>query len=359
MCADKESCAGWESCCMRTSHGDEGCRISLNSGQKARIDSLLGYYMEYYHVDLDYSYEVVRSDDKLYSGKKSTIFDQKLDPGLPGQYQLRINFPGKNQFLLSEMTGVFITSMLLILALIAIFITTIRALLKNELTLKRTTDFVNNMTHELNTPIANISLALSGLIKPSATEERKSTYASIIKSENDRLKTQVARLMDITKLEESGLCIQQESVDMHRIIAGHLEVFSMLAAENGGSLTSSLKADQFIVRGDETLLSNIISNLLDNALKYTTEKPEISIDTFNKHNMLVIRVKDNGRGIPESEHKLIFEKFYRVSNGDVHDIKGFGIGLTYVKKVVDAHKGTISVESEPGKGSIFTVKLPL
>lgn len=359
MCNDMENCSGWESCCMNPEHKGEECNISLNEEQKARMDSLLNYYMEYYHVDLDYSYEVIRTDNSPPMPGESTVFGQKLNPGLPGEYQLRLDFPGKDQFILSEMKGVFISTILLILALIAIFSMTINALIKNNATLKRTTDFVNNMTHELNTPIANIALAVSAIQKPTASDERKVSYASIIKSENERLKLQVERLLDISRLESSGLCLRTETLDLHLILQEITTSFSIAVTKENGQLTSELNAKNSIVHGDRVLLSNVISNLLDNALKYSGGAPVIKITTGNTGNMFELRVTDNGRGIPESEQRLIFEKYYRVSDGDVHDIKGFGLGLTYVRKVVEAHQGSITVDSTPGKGSTFILKLPL
>lgn len=359
MCSDEKSCEGWESCCMKRSHEEEGCSINLNSEQKARIDSLLSYYMDYYHISLDYSYEVIRTDNLSQHDSPSTIFGQKLNPGVPGEYQLRLNLPGKDQFILSEMKGVFISSVILILALIGIFWMTIRTLLKSNATLKRTTDFVNNMTHELNTPIANIGLAASGLLKPTATDERKASYAAIIKSENERLKKQVERLLDITKLEYSGLCLRIEQLDVHELLNEQTNTFGLLVKENGGTVFTHLSAKETTIKGDRILLSNVISNLLDNALKYSGDKPEIRIDTESTGNMICISVSDNGRGIPEKEQDLIFEKYYRINTGDVHDIKGFGLGLTYVRKVIEAHNGTISLKSEEGKGSVFTVKLPI
>lgn len=223
------------------------------------------------------------------------------------------------------------------------------------------TDFINNMTHELKTPIATIKLSSDVLLNPKILDnpERISRYASIIKAENNRLESQVERVLQIAKLEENKIELRISSVDIHQIIRNSVEVYQLTVSQREGYISCDLDANKFILNADQVHITNIIHNIIDNGIKYSKENPLISITTENVRNGISISIEDTGIGMTREQTSHIFEKFYRVPKGSVHDVKGFGIGLFYVKFVVEQHGGKVSVESQVGRGSTFTIWLPI
>jgi two-component system phosphate regulon sensor histidine kinase PhoR len=222
------------------------------------------------------------------------------------------------------------------------------------------TDFINNMTHEFKTPIATISLASDSILSPSILEnkDKVSRFIGIIKQENRRMLNQVEKVLQMAQIDKEDLDLKLTSLNLHEIISEAVVNAELKVQAKGGSITTRLEAQKPEILGDATHISSIINNLLDNAEKYTPEKPEILICTKNIKDGLEISIHDNGIGISRDALKYIFEKFYRVHTGNLHNVKGFGLGLSYVKAMVEAHHGRVQVKSEPGKGSIFTVFLP-
>lgn len=222
-------------------------------------------------------------------------------------------------------------------------------------------DFINNMTHEFKTPIATISLAAQ-MLKDGAVNNSPSTIdhiAGIIRDESKRLTFQVEKVLQTALFTETRMKLKLKNVNLNDIVENLVSKFSLRVEDKGGQLFCYLEADQDEVYADEVHITNVVSNLLDNAIKYCTKVPEISVYTRNKGNEIIISVIDNGIGIATKEQKMIFERFYRVSTGNLHDVKGFGLGLSYVKSIVEAHSGRIEVESVEGKGSRFDIILPL
>ena len=222
-------------------------------------------------------------------------------------------------------------------------------------------DFINKMTHEFKTPIATISLA-SQMLKDGAvtnTPETIDRVATIIRDESKRLTFQVERVLQTALFTETRMKLKLKNININQLIEDLLPKFSLRVEDKGGKFSAYLEADQDEVLADEVHVTNVISNLVDNAIKYCTKVPEISVYTRNKGQEIIISVIDNGIGIAAKEQKLIFERFYRVSTGNLHDVKGFGLGLSYVKTIVEAHGGRIEVESAEGKGSRFDIILPL
>jgi two-component system phosphate regulon sensor histidine kinase PhoR len=222
------------------------------------------------------------------------------------------------------------------------------------------TDFINNMTHELKTPIATISLS-SEMIMRLETDvdlEKAKKYAGIIFKENKRLETQVERVLNISTLDTENTTLNKKSLDFHELLVEVKDTFDFNQLANGGKILIENNASVFTIQADPIHITNVVYNLLDNAVKYCTSKPFISITTKNERNYLVIEIKDNGIGIRKEDLKMIFDKFYRVSTGNIHDIKGFGRGLFYVKLIINEHNGSIDVKSKLGEGSTFTIKLP-
>ena len=222
------------------------------------------------------------------------------------------------------------------------------------------TDFINNMTHELKTPIATISLSSEMIMRLDLDDdlEKAKKYAGIIFKENKRLETQVERVLNISTLDTENTTLNKKSLDFHELLVEVKDTFDFNQLANGGKILIENNASVFTIQADPIHITNVVYNLLDNAVKYCTTKPFISITTKNERNYLVIEIKDNGIGIRKEDLKMIFDKFYRVSTGNIHDIKGFGLGLFYVKLIINEHNGSIDVKSKLGEGSTFTIKLP-
>lgn len=261
----------------------------------------------------------------------------------------------------SNISSSLIVSSFIIILIIGIFAYAISVILKQKRLSEVKTDFINNMTHELKTPISTINISSDVLLRDDISEnpERIKQYARIIKSENDRLENQVERVLQLAKLEKGEIVLKKATIDVHQIIEEVAHTFRINIENREGSLALNLNASNATCDADPVHLKNVISNLLDNANKYTPDTPNIAIETSNQNGSIAIQVSDNGKGMTREHLKNVFEKFYRVPTGNLHDVKGFGLGLYYVKTTVEAHGGSIDVWSTPNQGSRFTVNLPL
>jgi len=217
------------------------------------------------------------------------------------------------------------------------------------------------MTHEFKTPISTISLAAEAILRRDviSDNEKVTQYSKMILDENKRMRRQAEKILQMAALEESDLSLKAIDVNLHDVINEAVDGISLAVKKRGGTISCTLNAEKDIVRGDRVHLSGIVHNLLDNANKYSPEKPEISIFTSNADGGIYIRVVDNGVGINEEDLKMVFSKYYRVSSGNIHDVKGFGLGLSYVKLMVEAHGGSITMKSKYGEGTRVEVFLPL
>jgi two-component system, OmpR family, phosphate regulon sensor histidine kinase PhoR len=274
----------------------------------------------------------------------------------PDGHYFGVLFPNKSSFILKQL-DFWMYSSFVILLIIVFFSYTVFVILKQKRLAEIKTDFVNNMTHELKTPISTIGLSAEAISNPEIAKnpDRLSQYVSIIKNENSRLKNQVERVLQIASLTPKKVQIKDELLDMHQIILQAIGTFEVQVQEKEGKITTSLDASMAFIRGDVVHITNVVYNLLDNAVKYTHDAPEISIKSHNEGNYLHIAFKDNGLGISKNHHKMIFEKFYRVPTGNLHSVRGYGLGLFYVKTIMKAHGGNIQLESSQGKGSTFTL----
>ncbi|NUM49629.1 MAG: HAMP domain-containing histidine kinase [Flavobacteriales bacterium] len=270
-----------------------------------------------------------------------------------------VYFPKKTSYIVSGM-GIWVFSSALILLIISFFSYTIAVILKQKRLSEIKNDFINNMTHELKTPISTISLSSDVLISENLHDhpERLKMYAQIIKEENERLKKQVDRVLQMAMLEKEEIQLQNEKLNIHQLIQRSVNSMEPLIKKADGIISLNLNAKNDFVFGDKVHLTNIIFNLLDNAFKYSINQPNIAITTENKNSDLLIHISDKGIGIPLLHQKNIFEKFYRVPSGDIHNVKGFGLGLNYVKTMIELHNGNIKLKSKEGKGSTFTITLP-
>jgi two-component system phosphate regulon sensor histidine kinase PhoR len=243
---------------------------------------------------------------------------------------------------------------------LVLFWRTILSLMKEKKISEHTTDFLNNMTHEFKTPLTNIALAGKMLMKDAniKQEDKIRHYSGIILEENEKLRLQVEQVLNMTAFERGEIPLQKMELNFHELIHDSLKYISIQVENKKGHVHLDLRADRFMIIGDKTHLTNALCNLVDNAIKYSPEHPEITIQTSNKGGSLLISVTDKGIGIEKEFHDKVFEKFFRVPTGNVHDVKGFGIGLSYLKKIVELHGGTVALQSEPGKGATFTITLP-
>ncbi len=294
----------------------------------------------------------------LFSTGVITASNMGEAPASPGK--LYVFFPNRTDFVWSQLWVNIISSILFTLVIMFCFGYTIDVIFKQKKLSEMKTDFINNMTHEFKTPIATISLAADSISSPmiAGKPEKVQRFANIIKQENKRMNAQVEKVLQMSLLDKEEFKLKLTEVNLHDVIDRAIENIGLQVEKREGIAYADLKAQQFLVKGDLTHISNIINNLLDNANKYSPEKPEISVHTRNVPNGVEVIINDRGMGMSSEARKHIFDKFYRVHTGDLHDVKGFGLGLSYVKAMMDAHKGTIDVKSELKKGSSFILFFP-
>ena len=305
-------------------------------------------------------------DTVLLSKAATSVIPATMDYNVPlvqdemfnHKYRLLLSVPGKSNILIRSSIGLLVVSTLVILLLIFSFLYFVRSILKQKRISEIKEDFVNNMTHEFKTPIANIALAVDTLREQSwLKNDRAERIVDIVARENERMHENVKRVLDVSVANREGIRIEKRPLHLHHIIETVVTNFELQAIQAGARITLNLKAGNDLIAGDETHLVNMVYNLLDNALKFRGgDDPLIEISTFSQNGKLLVQVKDNGIGINSREHELIFERFYRVPQGNIHNVKGFGLGLSYVKSIMEAHGGKVRVESAPGSGSCFAVE---
>ncbi|MBS1771676.1 MAG: HAMP domain-containing histidine kinase [Bacteroidetes bacterium] len=278
---------------------------------------------------------------------------------MPETLQLYI-IENKN-FILSKMGWMIGASILFTIIIISAFALTVRTLFNQKKLSEIKSDFINNMTHELKTPLATISLAIDALTNEKVIHDSDKVryYSGMIKDENKRMNKQVEKILQAARIEKQDIKLNLQHLNAHEIIHKVSDNLSLQIQEKNGTITLKLDAPRHTINADEVHFSNIIFNLLDNAIKYSGNNLHIEVRTAIVNNMLAIKVSDNGIGMNRETQSRVFEKFYRAHTGNIHNVKGFGLGLSYVKATVEAHQGKVNVESSPGKGSTFTVMLPI
>lgn len=336
-----------------------------------QLDSLLAHEFEDRGIDIEFDYGIVsalrdrfvlinnhESKDELERSElKASLFPNDL---VGEQSWVVVNFPEKQRFLLRKIWLTMASSGLLVVVIVGAFGYSIRTILRQKKLSEMKNDFINNMTHELKTPIATISLACEALSDKEIEqmESMRDRYLKMIGDENKRLGEQVERVLQMAALDRNDIQLRLEVVNMKDLVERAIDKTMLQVEARAGNIKIIDNAGNHLIQGDVTHLINILVNLLENANKYSPEAPDITVRMYNKRNDLLIAIQDRGIGMSKEAMSHIFEKFYRVPTGNVHNVKGFGLGLAYVKNMVELHHGVIAVESEPDKGSKFTITLP-
>jgi two-component system, OmpR family, phosphate regulon sensor histidine kinase PhoR len=287
---------------------------------------------------------------------KVALFTQDIES--PGY--LSLYFPNRTRLVLGSVIGTLVLSIIFTGIILFCFWYTIQVIYRQKQLSEMKNDFINNMTHEFKTPIATISLAADSIASPMIMNhpEKIKRFVDIIRQENRRMNSQVERVLQMALIDKKDFQLSIVEFNVHEVIQQAVDNFSLQVEKREGVLQTDLQAVKPVIEGDATHIASIIHNLLDNANKYSPEKPDITISTRDVPMGVEITVTDKGMGISKEVRKHIFDKFYRVHTGNIHDVKGFGLGLSYVKAIVTAHRGLIDVKSEPGKGSSFSLTFP-
>ncbi|NMC39470.1 MAG: HAMP domain-containing histidine kinase [Bacteroidales bacterium] len=273
---------------------------------------------------------------------------------------LSVIFPGRTNYVLRSMAWILGGSLLFSFIILATFALSLFFIIRQKKISEMKSDFLNNMTHEFKTPIATISLAADTITNPKVIRDEASIrhFIGMIKKENSRMNKKVETILQIASLDKKEINFNYEKLSLHSVIERAAETIEIHVNQKKGKLSLKLDAENPVIYGDQEHLTNLVNNLLDNAIKYSPENPDITVSTSNTDGGIMMAVQDKGIGMTKSVQSKIFERFYRQSSGNVHDVKGFGLGLNYVRAIIDAHRGSINVLSEPGRGSRFEIFLP-
>lgn len=344
-------------------------RIDLNE-----LDTIIKKELAEKQIELIYAYGLyaVKDDAFVFQASPSKIQAKYKNPEdykyvaslYPSSHEqiakLYIDFPTKSSYLWNAIWFHFLGSILFTGIVVFCFYYTIRIIMEQKKLSEMKTDFLNNMTHEFKTPIATISIAVDTIRSwiEKGMAEKALRFTDIIKAENIRMNAQVGKVLQMARIDKKEFNLSFIELNIQEIIEMASERIALQVEKKEGKILLDLKAQDDLIQADETHFTNMIYNLLDNANKYSPEKPEIYVRTYNKGNGIVIEIEDHGIGISKEARKYIFDKFYRVPTGDIHDIKGFGLGLSYVQAIVTGHGGSIDLRSELGKGTTFIIHLP-
>jgi two-component system, OmpR family, phosphate regulon sensor histidine kinase PhoR len=337
---------------------------------KSEIGNTLHQYLAYSGINTPFEFAVIRNgvvgdgsfkktskNEFLKSPYKVSLFRDNL---IKKDVLLSVVFPERTNYVMGYMTWILGGSLLFSLFIFSTFALSLYFIIRQKKISEMKSDFINNMTHEFKTPIATISLAADTITNSKVINDQNSIkhFITMIKKENSRMNKQVETILQIASLDKKEIEFRFEMTSLHNIIERAVETIEIQVQQRQGTLNVFLNAARDMISGDSEHLISLVHNLLDNAIKYSPSAPEITIETSNTVSGVVLAVDDKGIGMTKSVQSKIFERFYRQSSGNVHDVKGFGLGLNYVRAIVDAHKGEIKVVSEPGKGSRFEVFLP-
>ncbi|MEN9909499.1 MAG: hypothetical protein RLZZ540_2648 [Bacteroidota bacterium] len=336
---------------------------------KETLQKLIKKELEVYGVNTKFEFGIFSNGTETKIKSDGFHFDKEATYSIPiladnegnEKYKLSLTFPHKKKFLLSELVSITVLSIVFTLIILIAYTSALNQLIRQRQISEIKTDFINNMTHEFKTPIATINLALDAIKNPKIIEDKEKVfkYLQMIRDENKRMHAQVENVLRISKLEKKELDIEKGSSNVEEVIYDAIEHVNLILEDRGGEINNHFEALRTTVLINEVHFTNVIVNILENAIKYSPDTPKIDIYTENIKDMILIKVKDQGLGMSKVAQKRVFEKFYREHTGDLHNVKGHGLGLAYVKRIVEDHNGQVFVESEKGKGSTFIIKLPL
>lgn len=342
--------------------GTTSCYTNMNNEVEwSKVDSIVRSALNYYNIKTDYEFDIVDTrKDRDFNVCKRTYFSNNLESVLlQNAIELKIHFPMKSEFIAAQISIMFITSILLIALIAFSFIIVLKYFRREQALYKSTRDFINNITHEFKTPLTNIALANSMLAKNEKINQdhKLNQYSNIIKVEHKKLKNRVEGLLDIARIENrsENHC---EAIDVCNFIQCTVDSYHVQLQELNGEIIYEKLSSKCTANVNKEDFQTIISNLIDNAIKYCEKEPFIKIRSYDQNNFIIIEVEDNGIGIKKENTNQIFEKYFRVPTGDVHNVKGFGIGLSTVKAIIDSMDGEIGVQSKLDQGSKFIVKIP-
>jgi two-component system phosphate regulon sensor histidine kinase PhoR len=332
--------------------------------QNVRQDFQYGIY-DCFNDSIVFGNLIKYAGDSVYTSKADTIPEQtyaNLKWKNDGHY-FTVFFPGVDEHMIrskEDAISPWIYVTIIIVLVLVFFGYSLNIIIHQKRLSEIKTDFINNMTHELKTPISTIGLSSETLMRGdfSNDPEKLKRYAGIIYKENKRLEHQVERVLNVAKLDKEHLVLKKEQIDLHELLEEAKENFEINQLEHGGVIELELNALNGIIIADPVHITNVIYNLLDNAVKYCDKTPIVILRTRDDKKGLVFEISDNGIGIKKEDQKLIFDKFYRVPTGNLHNVKGYGLGLYYVKLIIESHEGKLDIKSSPGKGTSFTILLP-
>jgi two-component system, OmpR family, phosphate regulon sensor histidine kinase PhoR len=334
------------------------------------IEYILKQTLAFTGIQTPYEYAIIKNgivqDGTFKKSQKNDFLKSKYNVSLFPDNIIRQNlilsviFPERTNYVLGSMVWMLGGSMLFSLFILATFALSLYFIIRQKKISEMKSDFINNMTHEFKTPIATISLAADTITNAKVIKDEASIrhFIGMIKKENSRMNKKVETILQIASLDKKEIEFRFENVSIHTVIEHAIETIEIQVHQRNGKINLNLNAEEPFIYGDSEHLTNLVNNLLDNAIKYSPELPEITITTKNCEKGLILTVEDKGIGMTKAVQSKIFERFYRQSSGNVHDVKGFGLGLNYARSIIEAHKGNISVFSEPGKGSRFEIFLP-
>lgn len=335
------------------------------------VDSVIAATLQQSGIELAYAYGVISETDDSLRLVEPAVYRAEvrasdyrvrlfpLDIFAPPAH-LSLYFPERNAYLWRAMGPLLAATVILMAIITACFAYTIRTILRQRRVSDLMVDFINNMTHEFKTPIATVSLASEAIQRADVLDSRERVlhFNAMIQAENRRMQKQAEKILQMAALEDKDCELSLTQIDLHDLIRRAVDAVALHVHNRGGTVQTELKATRYTVTGDRVHLANIIHNLLDNANKYSEGAPEITVRTFDGSGGLSIRIEDHGVGLKPEDRKRVFEKYYRVPTGDRHDVKGFGLGLSYVKMIVEAHGGSIGLYSRYGEGTQVEIILP-
>ena len=340
--------------------------IERRIGNVKSLSSFLKYRFKRFNIDIPFEFAIFNADSITRVKSENFVLDKNTfesalftDENDESGYLIKVNFPKRTPFLVAPVISVAVVSIIFTFIIIIVYIYTVLILLRQRQISQIKTDFINNMTHEFKTPIATINLALDSIINPKTIKDQSlvKKYLGMIKDENKRMYDQVENVLRISQLEKRELNIKKTTLDLNELIKIAVSHVQLLLENKNGSIHLNLNAVKSEIQGNETHLVNVMVNIIDNAIKYCDKAPEIQVSTENVADKIVLKITDNGIGMSKKVQNKIFEKFYREQTGDLHNIKGHGLGLAYVKKIIDYHNGKIALESALNKGTVFSIEL--